>query len=63
MACRGKIAKIARMEMLTMPDIALRYAALTRGEVDYLEYAPVDLIRGCAAIAISPSPRRVGGRT
>ncbi|MCZ8315118.1 ABC transporter substrate-binding protein [Phreatobacter sp.] len=40
----GKIAKIARMEMLTMPDIALRYAALTRGEVDYLEYAPVDLI-------------------
>lgn len=40
----GKIAKINRVEMLTMPDIALRFAALTRGEVDYLEYAPVDLI-------------------
>jgi peptide/nickel transport system substrate-binding protein len=40
----GKLAKIERVEMLTMPDIALRFAALSRGEVDYLEYAPVDLI-------------------
>lgn len=40
----GKVAKVNRVEMLTLPDIAVRYAALTRGEVDYLEYAPVDLI-------------------
>lgn len=40
----GKVAKFERVEMLTMPDISLRYAALTRNEVDYLEYAPVDLI-------------------
>ncbi len=40
----GKVAKIERVEMLTLPDVAVRYAALTRGEVDYLEYAPVDLI-------------------
>ena len=40
----GKIAKFERVEMITMPDVAVRYAALSRGEVDYLEYAPVDLI-------------------
>lgn len=40
----GKIPKLDRVEMLTLPEVAVRYAALTRGEVDYLEYAPVDLI-------------------
>lgn len=40
----GKVAKLERVEMLTMPDIALRVAALTTGEVDYLEYAPVDYL-------------------
>ncbi len=40
----GKIPKFDRVEMLSMPEVAVRYAALTRGEVDYLEYAPVDLI-------------------
>jgi len=38
----GKVAKIERVEMITMPDIALRAASLQQGEVDYLEYAPVD---------------------
>jgi len=38
----GKVAKVERVEMITMPDIALRAASLQQGEVDYLEYAPVD---------------------
>lgn len=38
----GKVAKVDRVEMITMPDIALRAASLQQGEVDYLEYAPVD---------------------
>jgi peptide/nickel transport system substrate-binding protein len=45
----GKRALVERVEMITMPDIALRFAALTRGEVDYLEYAPVDMIPRLAA--------------
>ncbi len=40
----GKVAKVDRVEMLTMPDVALRAAALTTGEVDYLEYAPIDYL-------------------
>ncbi|PWS36084.1 ABC transporter substrate-binding protein [Falsiroseomonas bella] len=38
----GKVPKVERVEMITMPDIALRAASLQQGEVDYLEYAPVD---------------------
>ncbi len=38
----GKVAKVDRVEMITMPDIALRATSLQQGEVDYLEYAPVD---------------------
>ena len=38
----GKLAKVGRVEMITMPDIAMRASALQQGEVDYLEYAPVD---------------------
>lgn len=38
----GKAPKVQRVEMITMPDIALRAASLLQGEVDYLEYAPVD---------------------
>lgn len=40
----GKVAKLERVEMLTMPDVALRAAALQQNEVDYLEYAPIDLL-------------------
>ena len=40
----GKQPKLERVEMITMPDVALRAAALTQNEVDYLEYAPIDLL-------------------
>ena len=40
----GKLAKMERVEFITLPDIALRAAAITRGEVDYLEYAPIDYL-------------------
>lgn len=40
----GKVAKLDRVEMLTMSDPGLRVAALQTGEVDYLEYAPVDYL-------------------
>lgn len=40
----GKIPKLERVEMLTMSDPGLRVAALQTGEVDYLEYAPVDYL-------------------
>ena len=38
----GKIPKFNQVEMITMPDIAMRASALQQGEVDYLEYAPID---------------------
>lgn len=38
----GKAPKVERVEMITMPDIAMRAASLQQGEVDYLEYAPID---------------------
>jgi len=40
----GKVVKIDRAELVTLPDIALRAAAITQGEVDYLEYAPIDYL-------------------
>ena len=38
----GKLAKVERVEMITMPDISMRALSLQQNEVDYLEYAPVD---------------------
>jgi peptide/nickel transport system substrate-binding protein len=38
----GKVAKVEHVEMLTLPDPGLRAAALQQGEVDYLEYVPID---------------------
>lgn len=38
----GKVAKVEHVEMLTLPEPGLRVAALQQGEVDYLEYVPVD---------------------
>ncbi len=38
----GKRVHFERAEMLTLPDPGLRAAALQNGEVDYLEYAPID---------------------
>ena len=40
----GKVAKVERAEIVTIPDPAMRAAALQRGEVDYLEYAPLDFL-------------------
>ncbi|TCZ66643.1 ABC transporter substrate-binding protein [Roseicella aquatilis] len=40
----GKRPLAERVEFLTMTDVSLRAAAITRGEVDYLEYAPLDYL-------------------
>jgi peptide/nickel transport system substrate-binding protein len=40
----GKVAHLERVEFVTLPDVSLRAAALQRGEVDYLEYAPIDYL-------------------
>jgi peptide/nickel transport system substrate-binding protein len=43
-ASGGKIAKLDRIEMLGMPDPQTQVSALIRGEVDYLERVPADLL-------------------
>lgn len=40
----GKVAKVERAEFITMTDPSTRVAALQNGEVDYLEYAPIDYL-------------------
>lgn len=40
----GKVVKVERAELLTMPELATRASALQTDEVDYLEYAPFDFI-------------------
>jgi peptide/nickel transport system substrate-binding protein len=52
----GKVARLEQVEMLTMSDPGLRVAALQTGEVDYLEYAPVDYLprlRGNRAMTVA----------
>ena len=51
-ASGGKRAGFARIEWQVIPDPATATAALARGEVDWLEYAPADLV---------PSLRRTPG--
>jgi peptide/nickel transport system substrate-binding protein len=43
-ASGGKVAKIDRIEMLGLPDAQTQVSALIRGEVDYLERVPADLL-------------------
>jgi peptide/nickel transport system substrate-binding protein len=43
-ASGGKIAKIPRIEMLGLPDAQTQVSALLRGEVDYLERVPAELL-------------------
>ncbi|WP_395710288.1 ABC transporter substrate-binding protein [Reyranella sp.] len=43
-ASGGKIAKLDRVEMLGLPDAQTQVSALIRGEVDYLERVPADLL-------------------
>lgn len=40
----GKRPLAERVEFLTLSDVSLRAAAITQGEVDYLEYAPFDYL-------------------
>lgn len=43
-ASGGKIARLDRIEMLGLPDAQTQVSALIRGEVDYLERIPADLL-------------------
>ena len=40
----GKVAKIDRVQFISIPDQATRVAALQRGEIDLLEIVPADFI-------------------
>jgi peptide/nickel transport system substrate-binding protein len=40
----GKVVKMDRVELISMPDQATRVAALQTGELDYLEIVPFDFI-------------------
>lgn len=42
----GKVVKVERAELVTMPELATRAAALQANEVDYLEYVPLDYVAG-----------------
>jgi len=41
----GKIAKVDRVELLSLPDAATRVAALQTGEIDFIENLPPDYIQ------------------
>ena len=41
-ASGGKFARFERVELLAIPDVATQVAALTTGEVDYLERVPAE---------------------
>jgi peptide/nickel transport system substrate-binding protein len=43
-ATGAKLAKLDRIEMLGMPDPQIQVSALIKGEVDYLERVPADLL-------------------
>jgi peptide/nickel transport system substrate-binding protein len=43
-ASGAKVAKLDRVEMLGLPDAQTQVSALIRGEVDYLERLPADLL-------------------
>ena len=58
-AAGGKIAKIDRIEWLAITEVAAATGALTRGEADWYEQPPVDLLpllRKNASIAIENVP-------
>jgi peptide/nickel transport system substrate-binding protein len=53
----GKVVKIERVELVSMPDQAIRVAALQKGELDLLEVVPFDYIpalRADSDIVIAP---------
>jgi peptide/nickel transport system substrate-binding protein len=51
----GKVVKVDRVELVSMPDQAIRVAALQSGELDLLEVVPFDYI---PALARRPQRRR-----
>lgn len=40
----GKVAKVSHVRLLVIPDASTAVNALQTGEIDYLEYAPFDLL-------------------
>lgn len=40
----GKVAKVDRIEVMVIPDATIAYAALRRGEVDFLDAPTLDLL-------------------
>jgi peptide/nickel transport system substrate-binding protein len=44
----GKVVKVDRVELLSLPDAATRVAALQRGEIDYIENLPPDFVEAIA---------------
>ena len=40
----GKVVKLDRVSILNMPDAQTAVAALQAGEIDFLEYPPIDLV-------------------
>jgi peptide/nickel transport system substrate-binding protein len=40
----GKVVRMQRVELISMPDQATRAAALMAGEIDWLEVAPLDFV-------------------
>src|SRR4029077_9259223 len=41
----GKVVKVDRVEYIIIPDAATAYAALRKGEVDFIDAASLDLIK------------------
>ncbi|OYW08713.1 MAG: hypothetical protein B7Z53_04265, partial [Rhodospirillales bacterium 12-71-4] len=43
-ASGGKVARMARIELIAMPDVSTQVSALTTGEIDYVERLPADVL-------------------
>jgi peptide/nickel transport system substrate-binding protein len=43
-ASGGKVARMERVELVSMPDVSTQVSALTTGELDYLERLPADVL-------------------
>ncbi len=63
----GKVPRAEVVEIVSMPDLATRVAALQTGEVDYLELVPIDYIarlrreRAITMVAPPPIAQVMGG--
>ncbi len=43
-ASGGKVARMERVELISMPDVSTQVSALTTGEIDYAERLPADVL-------------------